>query len=259
MPFNRRTRRSRILIATVTAVAAALAVALTLALTVTTYDHTSPRAARDKAKGRVAGSVDCRKAKCVALSFDGGPSPTTPALLDILKQDGLHATFFVQGRGHVAKYPGILRRIAAEGHEIGNHTWTHPRLTDLDEAAARQELSRTQEAIERITGERPVLMRPPEGRTNRKVAKVCKELGLAQVLWSVTAKDYETTDSALITKRVLDQTHRDGIILLHDLHKGTVPAVPGIIKALEQRGYTLVTVSQLLAPAKPQPGMVYRP
>ncbi|MFI2206414.1 polysaccharide deacetylase family protein [Streptomyces sp. NPDC020192] len=259
MPFHTRTRRSRILVAAVAAVAAALAVALTLALTVTTYDHTSPRAARAKASGSVAGNVDCRKAKCVALSFDGGPSPTTPRLLDILKQNGLHATFFVQGKGHIAKYPDILRRIAAEGHEIGNHTWNHPRLTELDEADARQELTRTQDAIEKITGTRPVLMRPPEGRTNRKVAKICRELGLAQVLWSVTAKDYETTDSALITKRVLDQTHRDGVILLHDLHKGTVPAVPRIIKALEQRGYTIVTVSQLLAPAKPQPGMVYRP
>ncbi|MFE2098549.1 polysaccharide deacetylase family protein [Streptomyces sp. PTD9-10] len=258
MPFSTRTRRSRILIAAVTTVAAALAVALTLVLTVTTYDHTSPRAARAEASGSVAGT-DCRKAKCVALSFDGGPSPTTPELLDILKQDGLHATFFVQGEGHIAKYPAILRRIAAEGHEIGDHTWTHPRLTDLAEADARRELTRTQDAIERITGKKPVLMRPPEGRTNRKVAKICRELGLAQVLWSVTAKDYETTDSALITQRVLDQTHRDGIILLHDLHKGTVPAVPGIIKALEQRGYTIVTVSQLLAPAEPQPGMVYRP
>ncbi|TVZ88080.1 polysaccharide deacetylase family protein [Streptomyces sp. BK340] len=258
MPFSARTRRSRILIAAVTTVAAALAVALTLVLTVTTYDHTSPRAARAEASGSVAGT-DCRKAKCVALSFDGGPSPTTPELLDILKQDGLHATFFVQGEGHIAKYPAILRRIAAEGHEIGDHTWTHPRLTDLAEADARRELTRTQDAIERITGKKPVLMRPPEGRTNRKVAKICRELGLAQVLWSVTAKDYETTDSALITQRVLDQTHRDGIILLHDLHKGTVPAVPGIIKALEQRGYTIVTVSQLLAPAEPQPGMVYRP
>ncbi|WP_340384107.1 polysaccharide deacetylase family protein [Streptomyces sp. SS7] len=259
MPLDRRTRRPRILIAGLTAVAAALAVALTLALTVTTYDHTSPRAARNRAEGKVAGNVDCRKTKCVALSFDGGPSPTTPGLLDILRQDGLHATFFAQGKGHIAKYPDILRRMAAEGHEIGDHTWTHPRLTDLDEAGARRELARTQDAIERITGERPVLMRPPEGRTNRKVAEVCRELGLAQVLWSVTAKDYETTDSALITRRVLDQTHRDGIILLHDLHKGTVPAVPGIIKALEQRGYTIVTVSQLLAPAKAQPGMVYRP
>ncbi|MFF4309240.1 polysaccharide deacetylase family protein [Streptomyces sp. 900105755] len=259
MPVNARTRRSRILIAVATAAAVVVAVAVTLALTVTTYEHTSPRAARDRASGSVTGDVDCRRAKCVALSFDGGPSPTTPRLLDILKQQHLHATFFVQGRGHISKYPGILRRIAQEGDEIGNHTWTHPRLTDLDEAGARAELTRTQNAIERITGTRPVLMRPPEGRTDRKVAKVCRELGLAQVLWSVTAKDYETTDSALITKRVLEQTHRDGIILLHDLHKGTVPAVPGILKALKQRGYTVVTVSQLLAPAKPQPGMVYRP
>lgn len=259
MPLKARIRRSRIIIAVATAVAAVLAVALILGLTVTTYDHTSPRAARGKASGSVAGNVDCRKAKCVALTFDGGPSPTTPGLLDILKQENLHATFFVQGKGHIAKYPEILRRISAEGHEIGNHTWTHKDLTDIDVADARQELTGTQNAIEKVTGTRPILMRPPEGRTNRDVAKICQDLGLAQVLWSVTAKDYETTDSALITKRVLDQTHRDGIILLHDLHKGTVPAVPGIIKALKQRGYTIVTVSQLLAPAEPEPGMVYRP
>ncbi|MEV7030323.1 polysaccharide deacetylase family protein [Streptomyces sp. NPDC093272] len=259
MIFNASPRRRRVLVAAATAIAAVLAVAVTLALTVTTYDHTSPRAAREGASGSVSGSVDCRKAKCVALSFDGGPSPTTPKLLDILRQRRLHATFFVQGKGHISKYPDILRRIADEGHEIGNHTWNHKRLTDLDESDAREELARTQNAIERITGTTPVLMRPPEGRTSRKVAKVCQDLGLAQVLWSVTAKDYETTDSALITERVLDQTHRDGIILLHDLHKGTVPAVPGILDALERRGYTIVTVSQLLAPAKPRPGMVYRP
>ncbi|MGW6912037.1 polysaccharide deacetylase family protein [Streptomyces sp. NPDC054940] len=259
MPKTARKKRSRILIAAATTAAALLAVALTLALTVTTYDHTSPRAARAEASGSVAGDVDCRKAKCVALTFDGGPSPTTPGLLDILKQNGLHVTFFVQGKGHIAKYPEILRRMSDEGHEIGNHTWTHERLTDLGVEDARRELTRTQDAIERITGTKPVLMRPPQGRTNRKVAEICRDLGLAQVLWSVTAKDYETTDSALITQRVLDQTDRDGIILLHDLHKGTVPAVPGILKALEQRGYTIVTVSQLLAPAKPRPGMVYRP
>ncbi|MFJ8107204.1 polysaccharide deacetylase family protein [Streptomyces sp. NPDC096132] len=259
MPFHARIRRSRVILAVTTTVATVLVVALILALTITTYDHTSPRAARDKASGSVAGNVDCRKAKCVALTFDGGPSPTTPGLLDILKREDLHATFFVQGKGHIAKYPEILRRISDEGHEIGNHTWNHERLTEIPVADARQELTRTQDAIEKITGTRPVLMRPPEGRVNREVSKVCRDLGLAPVLWSVTAKDYETTDSALITQRVLDQTRRDGIILLHDLHKGTVPAVPGIIEALERRGYTIVTVSQLLAPAEPRPGMVYRP
>ncbi|MFF4550699.1 polysaccharide deacetylase family protein [Streptomyces sp. NPDC001435] len=259
MPRYARIRRLRTLIALATAVTVVLTIALILALTITTYDHTSPRAARNKASGSVSGDVDCRLVKCVALTFDGGPSRTTSGLLDILKREQLHATFFVQGEGHIGKYPEILRRISDEGHEIGNHTWNHKVLTQIDADEVRQELTRTQNDIEKIIGTKPNLMRPPQGRTDRKVAKVCRELGLAQVLWSVTAKDYETTDSALITKRVLDQTHRDGIILLHDLHKGTVPAVPGILKALKQRGYTIVTVSQLLAPAKPQPGMVYRP
>jgi peptidoglycan/xylan/chitin deacetylase (PgdA/CDA1 family) len=116
-----------------------------------------------------------------------------------------------------------------------------------------------QDEIAKLAGHKPVLMRPPQGRTDEKVSKVCRELGLAQVLWSVTAKDYLTTDSALIERRVLDRTERDGIILLRDLHKGTVPAVPAIIAGLKKRGYTIVTVSQLLAPAKTEPGMVYRP
>lgn len=259
MPLRKRIRRPRLLITSATAAAVCLAVALTQALTVATYDVTSPRAARDKATGVVTGPVDCRIAKCVALTFDGGPSPTTPGLLDILKQDHLHVTFFVQGRGHIAKYPRILRRMAAEGHEIGDHTWTHPVLTRIGEDAARGELTRTRDAIEEITGSTPRLMRPPQGRTDREVEKICRDLGMAQVLWSVTAKDYETTDPALITRRVLEQTHRDGIILLHDLHRGTVPAVPGIIRELQRRGYTIVTVSQLLAPAVAEPGMVYRP
>src|SRR5690242_10891414 len=139
MPLRTRIRRPRLLIALATAVTLTAAVALIVALTVTTYDHTSPRAARSKASGTVAGPVDCRKAKCVALTFDGGPSLTTPRLLDILKQQHLHATFFVQGRGHIAEYPEILRRIADEGHEIGNHTWTHPVLTQIDADDARAE------------------------------------------------------------------------------------------------------------------------
>lgn len=247
----------------------ATALAITLALAAlggcASYDVTSPKDARDNAKsgdaknGEASGTVDCRKAKCVALTFDGGPSEPTPHLLDVLKQKHVHATFFLQGRGHVAKYPGTVRRMAAEGHEVADHTWTHKVLTDLDPAEIRQELSSVQDSIAKITGHRPDLMRPPEGRTDEKVSKVCRELGLAQILWSVTAKDYQTNDTALITKRVLDQTRPDGIILLHDRYPGTIPAVPGIINTLRSRGYTLVTVSQLLAPAAPEPGMVYRP
>ncbi|MEV7465988.1 polysaccharide deacetylase family protein [Streptomyces kronopolitis] len=210
--------------------------------------------------GRTGGAeVDCRTAKCVALTFDAGPSEHTDRLLDILKREKVHATFFMLGAHHVDKRPAEVKRIDAEGHELANHTWSHRILTDIEPAAARREMSRVQDAVRRITGKTPKLMRPPQGRTDESVSAISKELGLAQVLWSVTAKDYATEDPALITKRVLEQTERDGIILLHDIYRGTVPAVPGILKELKRRGYTVVTVSQLLAPAKPQPGMVYRP
>ena len=118
---------------------------------------------------------------------------------------------------------------------------------------------RPNKEIERLIGRRPTLMRPPQGRTNDTVHEICRELGMAEALWSVTAKDYATKDSALIHQRVVAQADRDGIILLHDLHDGTVPAVPGIIDALKERGYVFVTVPQLLAPGKAEPGKVYRP
>ncbi|WP_043265143.1 polysaccharide deacetylase family protein [Streptomyces sp. CT34] len=218
------------------------------------------KAAGAKGRGADGGSdVDCRKAKCVALTFDAGPSENTNRLLDILKENKAHATFFMLGKNHIAERPAEVKRIDAEGHELANHTWSHQILTEIKPDEARREMSRVQDAVRKITGKTPKLMRPPQGRTDGEVSKISKDLGLAQVLWSVTAKDYQTNDSALITKRVLDQTERDGIILLHDIYQGTVPAVPGILKELKKRGYTVVTVSQLLSPAKPEPGMVYRP
>jgi peptidoglycan/xylan/chitin deacetylase (PgdA/CDA1 family) len=238
------------------------AAALFLAGCSSLHGVTKPREARDSAPLNAAdrvGPVDCREVKCVALTFDGGPSEPTPRLLDLLKKEKVHATFFLQGKGHTAKYPETVRRMAAEGHEIANHTWTHKNLTELDEDGIRAEIQPVQDGIEQITGHRPTLMRPPEGRTNDKVSKVMKEMGLAQILWSVTAKDYRTTDSALIRERVLSKTEQDGIILLHERYKGTIPAVPGILATLRERGYTVVTVSELLAPAVPVPGKVYRP
>ncbi|MFJ2649412.1 polysaccharide deacetylase family protein [Streptomyces sp. NPDC087420] len=220
---------------------------------------TARKAAAHDFKGVEIRPVDCRTAHCVALTFDGGPSRPTPRLLDILKKEKVHATFFLQGKGHTDTYPGTVARMAREGHEIANHTWSHRVLTRLDPAGIRAEVAPVQDEIQRITGHRPDLMRPPQGRTDNKVSKVMREMGLAQVLWSVTAKDYETTDTALITERVLGRARRDGVILLHDRYAGTVPAVPGIIEQLRRRGYTLVTVSQLLAPARPEPGKIYRP
>ncbi|MCA1223993.1 polysaccharide deacetylase family protein [Streptomyces sp. 8L] len=249
------------------------------------YPVTSPKAARDAAKsvpsapavtGRAGtgigaapgatalaagrpGAVDCRKVKCVALSFDAGPSQYTPQVLKTLAKYHAHATFMTLGKNHVLKHPDLVRQEAAAGMEIGNHTWTHQILTKIKPAEAREELKLNQDAVKKITGKAPTLMRPPQGRTDENVTKICRELGLSQVLWSVTAKDYKTKDSAVIEQRVLDQTRRDGIILLHDIYPGTAPALPGILSALDKKGYTVVTVSQLIWPAKPKPGEVYRP
>ncbi|MCS0605629.1 polysaccharide deacetylase family protein [Streptomyces sp. LP11] len=225
-------------------------------------DTTSPSTARaEAAHGAPAkfGTVDCREAKCIALTFDAGPSEHSAKLLDVLKEKRVPATFFLLGKRHIEKYPELVKRMAAEGHEVASHTWDHKILTEISDAEVRQELKRPDDAIERLTGHKPTLMRPPQGRTDTDVHEIAKELGLAEVLWSVTAKDYATDDSDLITKRVLDQASRDGIILLHDLYPGTVPAVPGIIDALKERGYVFVTVPQLLAPGKAEPGKVYRP
>ncbi len=224
-------------------------------------ERVSPREARAQAGDRSLkeGVVDCRRLKCIALTFDAGPGKDTPRLLDMLKEEKVQATFFLLGKNHVMKYPDVVRRIAAEGHEVANHTWTHKILTDQDPDGIRTELARTQDAIARLTGRKPTLMRPPQGRTNEDVSRICEELNLAQVLWSATAKDYSTTDSELISDRILDAASRDGIILLHDIYRGTVPAVPRIVTELKKRGYTFVTVPQLLAPAIAEPGTVYKP
>ncbi|MEH0447203.1 MULTISPECIES: polysaccharide deacetylase family protein [unclassified Streptomyces] len=225
-------------------------------------DTTRPSAVRalPSATAQAArfGPVDCRVAKCIALTFDAGPSENSARLLDILKERQVPATFFLLGKGHIDRHPELVRRMAAEGHEVASHTWDHKILTRIEPEKIREELQRPNDEIERLTGRRPTLMRPPQGRTDETVHEICRELGLAEVLWTVTAKDYTTTDPALIQRRVLAQADRDGIILLHDIYDGTVPAVPGIIDALKERGYVFVTVPQLLAPGAAEPGKVYR-
>ncbi|GED90300.1 polysaccharide deacetylase family protein [Streptomyces sp. 6-11-2] len=211
------------------------------------------------------GSVDCRRTRCVALTFDDSPSVRTPRILDILRRYRVRATFFTLGRDHVVAYPGTVRRMAAEGHEVETLTWSHRILTGIGPAEARKEITRGRDAVAKVIGRRPVLLRPPQGRTSPAVAAICRRLGMAQVLWSATASDYETTDSALITRRILARTGPGGIILLHDRvdpsnrgYNGTVAAIPGIISGLRAGGYTFVTVTRLLSPAGPRPGEVYR-
>ncbi|QEV21013.1 polysaccharide deacetylase family protein [Streptomyces alboniger] len=258
---TRRTSKRLPRTAAVLAAGAALALALTGCAELDTTSPSTVREAGAEAKAADRGkfgTVDCRKAKCVALTFDAGPSENTPRLLKILKDEKVPATFFTLGKNHIEKYPELVKRMDREGHEVASHTWSHKILTKIEPDEARRELERPNEAIEKLIGKKPTLMRPPQGRTDDDVNKLSKELGLSEVLWTVTAKDYTTNDSKLIEKRVIDQTKRDGIILLHDIYKGTVPAVPGVISELKKRGYVFVTVSQLLAPGKAEPGKVYR-
>ncbi|MGJ5830862.1 polysaccharide deacetylase family protein [Streptomyces ossamyceticus] len=253
-------RRPRLLIFLTLAVVAAVTATVLLVVRANRMDTLSPREERARAAsaaGAPSGQVDCRKAKCVALTFDGNPGEPTARLLDLLKQYDAPSTFFLEGR-RIHTCPDVVRRMAEEGHEIGNHTWTHAVLTDVSDTRIRDELRRTTRAISDLTGREPTLMRPPQGRTDDRVSRISAELRMAQVLWTVTAKDYETDDPALIAERVLDGADRDGIILLHPLHKGTVPAMPSILKALDDQGYTFVTVPQLLAPAEAEPGRIYK-
>lgn len=183
----------------------------------------------------------------VALTFDDGPHPDlTPRLLDILRDKGAVATFYVVGRS-AKQYPEILNRIALEGHEIGNHTWSHPDLRKLSPSKIRQELERTSEAIFSITGEKPYSMRPPYGSYNKKVgANIPSEL-FPVVMWSVDPQDWKKPGVSVVTKRVLDGVKPGSILLLHDIHPETIQAVPAIVEGLIQKGYKLVPVSELLS------------
>ena len=262
-------RRSRVL--TMLVFTVALATALTGC---NGYDATSPSSARSHAvrggtpafaEAADGNAVDCRKAKCVALTFDAGPSVRTPQILAILREHHVHATFFTLGRNHVMKHPQMVRDMVAQGHEVETLTWSHRILTRISAAEVREEITKGREAVRKVTGIRPTLLRPPQGRTSDKVTGIARSLGMSEVVWSADGADYRTTDTALIVKRVLASTRRDGIILLHDLvdptnrgYNGTVAAVAPIVSRLQAKGYTFVTVSQLLAPGHPRPGKVYK-
>lgn len=206
------------------------------------------------APGEPSPEVNCRKERCVALTFDDGPSArTTPRLLDILSAADAHATFFVLG-SQAQAYPRLLRRVASDGHEIGNHSWSHPDLTRISASSARKQIDRTSRVIEKITGLRPVLLRPPYGARNTKVDALARAGGYSEVLWSIDTRDWENHSPKKIVAAA-KKARRGSIILMHDIHPDTVDAVPAVIAALRKKGFTLVTVSDLLG--SPKPGKRY--
>jgi peptidoglycan-N-acetylglucosamine deacetylase len=196
----------------------------------------------------------------VAMTFDDGPSAeTTPRLLEILKQRNIKATFFLIGQNAAAN-PDIVRRILAEGHEIGNHSWTHPQLSKLSDDRVTAEITKTQNAIKDASGYTPTLLRPPYGAiTARQREWIANQFGLNIILWSVDPFDWKRPGSSVITQRILSQVRPGAIILSHDIHKQTVDAMPATLDGLIAKGYKFVTVSQLIAMNKPKPTPVDEP
>ncbi|MEO6846345.1 MAG: polysaccharide deacetylase family protein [Chthoniobacterales bacterium] len=190
----------------------------------------------------------------IAMTFDDGPSKTlTPRLLDILKQRGIKATFFMLGE-NVEANPDIVKRIAAEGHEVANHSWSHPPLNKLAAGGLDHEIGDTTTAILNASGTRPVLLRPPYGATTNTLDHFFKtKYGLQVVLWSVDPLDWKYHDSERVKSVILKETRPGSIILSHDIHKTTVDAMPATLDALLAKGYKFVTVSQLIAMEQPEP------
>jgi peptidoglycan-N-acetylglucosamine deacetylase len=189
----------------------------------------------------------------IAMTFDDGPSPeTTPRLLDILKQRNIKATFFMIGQ-NAERNPAIVKRILAEGHEIGNHSWTHPQLSKLADDRVTEEINKTQNAIKDASGYTPVLMRPPYGAiTARQKEWIEKQFGLSVIIWSVDPFDWKRPGASVIEQRILSGARPGAIVLSHDIHKQTVDAMPATLDALAAKGFKFVTVSQLIAMNKPK-------
>ncbi|GAA4952970.1 peptidoglycan/xylan/chitin deacetylase (PgdA/CDA1 family) [Nonomuraea thailandensis] len=204
-----------------------------------------------------AGSVDCARVKCVALTFDDGPGPYTGRLLDLLKQERARATFFTVGSNAMAQ-PALLRRMSVEGHLVGNHTWAHRDLSKQGSSKITETIAKTGDAVSAIIGQTPKLVRPPYGAVSQQVCNVAREMGLSLVTWSVDAKDQDGDKAKDITDRTVREAHPGAIILMHDIHRETVDAVPDILKQLRGKGYTFVTVPELYGSAGMQAGRLYR-
>lgn len=182
--------------------------------------------------------------KKVALTFDDGPGPYTERLLDGLKERNVQATFFVLGE-KAELCPETIQRMHEEGHVIGNHTYSHTQLNVISCEQALEEVERTNQVIERLTGERPDLLRPPYGEC-RDMMK--KNLDMVITLWDVDPLDWCTLHSDIVAKRVIEDVKENDIILLHDIYETSVDAALEIVDELTEQNYKFVTVDELLFP-----------
>lgn len=187
--------------------------------------------------------IENMQIKRVALTFDDGPHPKyTKKLLDGLKERGIKATFFVTGE-NAGLYRDIIERMHREGHLIGNHTYSHMQLSDNNRDKFEKELIKTNELIKSVTGEDVEFVRPPYGTWDKSFEK---KLNMFPVLWDVDSLDWCTFDSAHVARDVLANTKEEDIILMHDCYDTTVEAALMIADELINRGFSFVTVDEIL-------------
>ncbi|TDU80870.1 peptidoglycan/xylan/chitin deacetylase (PgdA/CDA1 family) [Prosthecobacter fusiformis] len=186
--------------------------------------------------------------KVVAITFDDGPHPDfTPRLLDTLRDRNIKATFFMVGR-NVKAFPQIVRRMVEEGHEVANHSWSHPLLTSLGTESVESQMRRTHDAIIAACGRVPVLYRPPYGQARLSQRKRIRDVfGYATILWDVDPQDWQSPRKVeKVHDRILSMSKAGSIILCHDIHETTVNAMPALLDEMKRQGYHFVTVSQLI-------------
>ncbi len=182
--------------------------------------------------------------KVIALTFDDGPKAgVTDVILDALKDYGAKATFFALGTSSEAN-PATLKRIAEEGHEIGNHSWDHPKLTSESSSAIAEQIDKTKTLIEQITGTAPTLFRPPYGLFDERITSYVGKEHL--ILWDIDTLDWKYRNADMVVPATVDSVKEGSIILMHDIYPSSAEAAVDIIRKLSQQGYEFVTVSELL-------------
>jgi peptidoglycan/xylan/chitin deacetylase (PgdA/CDA1 family) len=184
----------------------------------------------------------------IAMTFDDGPHATnTPKLLETAAKRHIKLTFFVLGEC-VEQNPAVLQREVAEGHEIGNHSWSHPNLAKLSDEAVRSQLRKTEDLIVKTAGVKPTLMRPPYGElTKRQRIWVNQDFNYKVILWDVDPLDWKRPEPSVVASRIIAGTRPGSIILSHDIHPPTIEAMPQVFDSLLAKGFKFVTVSELLA------------
>ncbi|NLN06839.1 MAG: polysaccharide deacetylase family protein [Firmicutes bacterium] len=184
--------------------------------------------------------------KKLAISFDASwGAEYTPKILETLQEHNLKTTFFLTGFW-IDKYPELVKRIAEEGHELGNHTATHPHLNTLDKEAIKKELQLVHDKLHELSGQTPILFRPPFGEYSNKVIEAATELNYYTIQWSVDSLDWKDISKEEIVNRVTRRIHPGAIVLFHNNGIYTAEALPEILANAKREGYEIVKISDLI-------------